>query len=151
MENIYTIKFILKNFEDVDLDGLYEVLSDNAALKKGEAYDFQKALNFLNKALNNDQYIAIVSKLTKKIVGLIEMKEVKAGSYECEYLLNNKYANCGVASEALSDLYEAMAKKGLKEVVCKTNNPECKSFKLSEESGIFGGRTFAKVLCFMKD
>lgn len=143
-----TDRLKIRLFEEKDVDDLYEYCSDNEVTKYMifDSYkDRQEAVDRINFCIKNNKEIkkpllwAIEYKEDNKLVGGIDFvkwdEENAVG--EIGYILNKKYWNKGIMTEALKEVIKfGFEKMGLNriEVLCDERN--ISSSKVAEKNGL---------------
>lgn len=102
MERIETERLILRNFEERDLNDLFEYLSDEQVL----VFEPYKSLTLaeteaeLEQRIHNNEMIAVELKSEKKVIGNVYFGSRDFCAKEIGFVFNRKYWRKGFAGEA---------------------------------------------------
>lgn len=121
--DIITDKVILRNFQESDLDDLYEYCSQEGV---GEAagWPHHKSIKdskeLLNVFINNKNQYAIVYKENNKVIGHIgvykDSQDGRDDTKELGYVLNKNYWRKGIMTEVILAILECLFSRDIKNI-----------------------------------
>lgn len=90
---IETDRLIIRNYEEKDLNDLYEYLSDEEVVRfePYTAFSFEEAKKNLEWRISSDEIFAIELKSTGKMIGNIFLGKRECETLELGYILNKKF------------------------------------------------------------
>lgn len=154
MKNIETKRLILRNFQELDYDDLFELLSQ----RKDDLYEgypeitYENGKNHLSYRLNNDEFYAIELKESHKVIGNVYFGNRNFNSKEIGYIINKNYQRKGYASEAIKEVINvAFFNDNIHRIFAECNPNNLCSWKLLESLSFRREAYFLKNVYFRKD
>ena len=132
-----TARFILRPFEPKDESDLYEMLSNDEAVRfePYEAMSAEQAKKALDERIGSDEWFAIEEKSSHKVIGSVFIAERYCNSREIGYLIDPRYWRKGCAFEAVSEVVRRTFELGVHriEACCDVRNES--SWRMLEKLG----------------
>ncbi len=146
-------RLILRRFQKVDMQDLFEYLSDKEVVK----YEPYKPLTLaetkenLEWRIGTEEMIAVELKNSHKMIGNVFMGKRDFESLEIGYVFNRKYWGKGYAAESCRTLIRQAFSNGVHRIYaeCDPNNES--SWRLLEALGFQREAHFRKNVYFWKD
>ena len=153
MNRIETERLILRNFEERDLNDLYEYLSDPEVVK----YEPYKAMT-LNEVRENlswrkttEEMIAVEDKHTGKMIGNVYFGNRDFNSREIGYVFNRSFWGCGYAGESCHAVIAQAFSNGVHRIYAECDPINQASWKLLERMGFIREAHFKENVYFWKN
>ena len=150
---IETERLLLRPFAVKDYDDLFEFLSQ----RRDDIYEGYPGINYengqkhLKYRLGSNEFYAMESKDTHKVIGNIYFGERDFEARETGYIVNKNYQRQGYATEAIKAVVKEGFLNGVHRIYaeCDPNN-EC-SWRLLESLGFAREAFFKQNVFFRKD
>lgn len=148
-----TKRLKLRNFIKEDYDDLYEFLSQ----RKDDFYEgyqgitYDNGIEHLSYRLNNDEFIAIELKDSKKVIGNVYLGNRENNVKEIGYIINKDYQRKGYAYEAITTILEDAFSKGVKKIYAECDPNNICSWQLLDKLNFTKIAFFEKNVFFHKD
>lgn len=136
--DIETSRMYIRNFNESDINDLYEILGNSETMKDCEpAYTFEKTQQFLKEfCVDKKAAFAAVLKRSQKVAGYILFKPWEDGVYEIGWIFHKGYWRSGYAYESCSAVIRyGFQHLGVHKVVAETIDG-VKSVGLMEKLGM---------------
>lgn len=150
---ILTERLIIRNYEEKDLNDLYEYLSDEEVVRfePYTAMNLDDVKKNLEWRISSDEIFALELKENGKMIGNIFLGKRECETLELGYVLNRNFWGNGYAFEACSAMCGNVFSKGIHrlEANCDPNNAA--SWKLLERLGFVREGHLRKDIYFRKD
>lgn len=150
---ILTERLIIRNYEEKDLNDLYEYLSDEEVVRfePYTAMNLDDVRKNLEWRISSDEIFALELKENGKMIGNIFLGKRECETLELGYVLNRNFWDNGYAFEACSAMCGNVFSKGIHrlEANCDPNNAA--SWKLLERLGFAREGHLRKDIYFRKD
>ncbi|GFP75432.1 GNAT family N-acetyltransferase [Clostridium fungisolvens] len=135
MENILTVRLIIRKFEHNDWKDLYEYLSDKEVVKF-EPYDIHSENQAKEEAIRrstDEAFYAVCLKENGKLIGNLYLAKGDFDTWELGYVFNSKYQGKGYATEGAKALLDyAFKELGARRIIAMCNPKNDHSWKLLE-------------------
>jgi RimJ/RimL family protein N-acetyltransferase len=148
-----TERLILRRYISVDLQDLYEYLSD-AEVVRYEPYKpmiFEEARQELEYRISSSEFIAVELKETHKMIGNIYLAERDFDALEIGYVFNKKYWKKGYAAEACSGIIRDAFDRSVHRIYAKCDPGNTNSWRLLERLGFIREGYYKQNAYFWKD
>lgn len=145
-----TERLILRRYKELDLQDLYEYLSDPDVVKF-EPYKpmtLDEVRDNLAWRVSTDEMIAIELKDTGKMIGNVYLGKRDFDTLEIGYVLNKKYWGHGYAVESCKVLIDKAFENGIHRIFAECDPMNMNSWQLLERLGFRRETYFQKTLPF---
>jgi RimJ/RimL family protein N-acetyltransferase len=148
---------IVRNFEDRDIDDLYEYLSkpETYVYEPGDPIDIQETKRLVEERKQSDIFLAVELKETAKMIGHLYFNTLEPTcflTYELGYIFNPVFHNHNYGTEASRALLEyAFTTMKIHRVIAKCDPENIASWRLLEKIGMRKEGHFLKNAYFRKD
>lgn len=148
-----TERLILRKYKEDDLEDLYEYLSDEEVL----AYEPYKPMSKemvkenLNWRIETDEMIAVVEKMTVKMIGNVYLGSRDFERKEIGYVFNKNYWGKGYAREACQVVIQCEFALGTHRIYAECDPNNTASWRLLERLGFAREAHFKQNVYFWKD
>lgn len=154
---IETERLLIRNYNENDLDDLYEYLSDEETVRfePYSAMSLEETKKNLEWRISSDEIFAIELKDKHnekgKMIGNVFLGKRECESLELGYVLNRKFWKKGYAFEACSALCGEAFKNGIHRIEANCDPLNESSWKLLEKLGFVREGHLHKDIYFRKD
>lgn len=134
---IETGRLIIRNYEEKDLNDLYEYLSDEEVVRfePYTAFSLDETKKNLEWRISSDEIFAIELKTTGKMIGNVFLGKRECESLELGYVLNKKFWGNGYAFEACFSMCKNTFSNGTHSIEANCEPLNSASWKLLERLG----------------
>ncbi len=150
---IETGRLIIRNYEEKDLNDLFEYLSDEEVVRfePYSALNLEETKKNLEWRISSDEIFAIELKSTGKMIGNVFLGKRECESLELGYVLNRKFWGNGYAFEACSAMCMNAFSGGTHRIEANCDPLNSASWKLLERLGFTREGHLHKDIYFRKD
>lgn len=150
---IETDRLIIRNYEEKDLNDLYEYLSDEEVVRfePYSALNLEETKKNLEWRISSDEIFAIELKNSGKMIGNVFLGKRECESLELGYVLNKKFWGNGYAFEACSAMCKNAFSGGTHRIEANCDPLNSASWKLLERLGFIREGHLRKDIYFRKD
>ncbi len=150
---IETTRLIIRNYEEKDLNDLYEYLSDEetVSFEPYTVFSLEETKKNLEWRISSDEIFAIELKTTGKMIGNIFLGKRECETLELGYALNKKFQKNGYAFEACSTMCKNAFLNGTHRIEANCDPLNTASWKLLERLEFVREGHLHKDIYFRKD
>lgn len=153
MQNIETDRLLLRNFSEMDAEGMLEYLANprvNCFLEE-KISTLDEAISNANTKSKDDSYIAVCLKDSGYLIGELFCMKEDPDTYNIGWNFNQKYEGKGYASESTKAFLQYLfVEKGARRVYAYVEDDNFKSQKLCERLGMRKEGCFLEFISFTK-
>ena len=151
--SIETERLLLRSFQESDYDDLFEFLYQlrDDEFEGYPGITYENSREHLAYRLGSDEFLAVVLKVTGKVIGNIYCGKRNYDTKEIGYIINRNYQRRGYASEALQAMIKAAFQCGTHRIYAECDPRNESSWKLLETLGFRREAHFRKNIFFHRD
>ena len=153
MNRIETQRLVIRNFQEVDWQDMYEYFSDPKVLEFEPYLPFSedKCKEECKKRAEGENFYAVCLKETNKMIGnlYVSFCDEKFNTWEIGYVFNSKYQGKGYASESVKTMLSYLFNmKNARRIIAMCDPLNVPSWKLLERVGMRREAHFRKEIYF---